>query len=62
MIGADFNGHVGEGSRGDEEAMGRFFVNEGNLDGQMVVDLAKIMEMTVVNGYYQKKGRTQGDI
>ncbi|KAK3511333.1 hypothetical protein QTP70_001454 [Hemibagrus guttatus] len=38
VIGADFNGHVGEGNRGDEEVMGKFGVKERNLEGQMVVD------------------------
>ncbi|KAK3518664.1 hypothetical protein QTP70_007151 [Hemibagrus guttatus] len=37
VIGADFNGHVGEGNRGDEEVMGKFGVKERNLEGQMVV-------------------------
>ncbi|KAK3519734.1 hypothetical protein QTP70_003709 [Hemibagrus guttatus] len=41
VIGADFNGHVGEGNRGDEEVMGKFGVKERNLEGQMVVDFAK---------------------
>ncbi|KAK3561931.1 hypothetical protein QTP86_019061 [Hemibagrus guttatus] len=27
-IGADFNGHVGEGNRGDEQVMGKFGVKE----------------------------------
>ncbi|KAK3557885.1 hypothetical protein QTP86_003278 [Hemibagrus guttatus] len=29
VIGADFNGHVGEGNRGDEEVMGKFGVKKG---------------------------------
>ncbi|KAK3542583.1 hypothetical protein QTP86_031285, partial [Hemibagrus guttatus] len=51
VIGADFNGHVGEGNRGDEEVMGKFGVKEKNLEGQMVVDFAKRM----VNTYFQKR-------
>ncbi|KAK3511760.1 hypothetical protein QTP70_021784 [Hemibagrus guttatus] len=55
VIGADFNGHVGEGNRGDEEVMGKFGVKERNLEGQMVVDFAKRMDMSVVNTYFQKR-------
>ncbi|KAK3519649.1 hypothetical protein QTP86_002806, partial [Hemibagrus guttatus] len=55
VIGADFNGHVGEGNRGDEEVMGKFGVKERNLEGQMVVDFAKRIDMAVVNNYFQKK-------
>ncbi|KAK3526236.1 hypothetical protein QTP70_018714 [Hemibagrus guttatus] len=55
VIGADFNGHVGEGNAGDEEVMGKFGVKERNLEGQMVVDFAKRMDMAVVNTYFQKK-------
>ncbi|KAK3510058.1 hypothetical protein QTP70_026788, partial [Hemibagrus guttatus] len=55
VIGADFNGHVGEGNRGDEEVMGKFGVKERNLEGQMVVDFAKRMDMAVVNTYIQKR-------
>ncbi|KAK3537905.1 hypothetical protein QTP70_024567 [Hemibagrus guttatus] len=55
VIGADFNGHVGEGNRGDEEVMGKFGVKERNLEGQMVVDFAKWMDMAVVNTYFQKR-------
>ncbi|KAK3553764.1 hypothetical protein QTP70_009178 [Hemibagrus guttatus] len=54
VIGADFNGHVGEGNRGDEEVMGKFGVKERNLEGQMVLDFAKRMDMAVVNIYIQK--------
>ncbi|KAK3550968.1 hypothetical protein QTP70_011474 [Hemibagrus guttatus] len=52
VIGADFNGHVGEGNTGDEEVMGKFGVKERNLEGQMVVDFAKRMDMGVVNTYF----------
>ncbi|KAK3567278.1 hypothetical protein QTP86_016087 [Hemibagrus guttatus] len=55
VIGADFNGHVGEGNTGDEEVMGKSGVQERNLEGQMVVDFAKRMDMGVVNTYFQKR-------
>ncbi|KAK3535634.1 hypothetical protein QTP70_018436, partial [Hemibagrus guttatus] len=55
VIGADFNGHVGEGNTDDEEVMGKFGVKERNLEGQMVVDFAKRMDMAVVNTYFQKR-------
>ncbi|KAK3542239.1 hypothetical protein QTP86_021401, partial [Hemibagrus guttatus] len=55
VMGADSNGHVGEGNRGDEEVMGKFGVKERNLEGQMVVDFAKRMDMAVVNTYFQKR-------
>ena len=44
-LGADFNRHVGEVNRGDEEVMGRFGVKDINLEGQAVVYFAKTMEM-----------------
>ncbi|KAJ8348945.1 hypothetical protein SKAU_G00275370 [Synaphobranchus kaupii] len=55
VIGADFNGHVGEGNKGDEEVMGRYGVKERNVEGQMVVDFAKRMGMAVVNTYFTKR-------
>lgn len=55
VIGADFNGHVGEGNRGDEEELSRSGVRERNVEGQMVVDFATRMEMVVVNTYFKKK-------
>ncbi|KAK3539551.1 hypothetical protein QTP70_010289 [Hemibagrus guttatus] len=35
--------------------MGKFGVRERNLEGQMVVDFAKRMDMAVVNTYFQKR-------
>ncbi|KAK3558018.1 hypothetical protein QTP86_005823 [Hemibagrus guttatus] len=55
VIGADFNLHVGEWNRGDEEVMGKFGVKERNPDGQTVADFAKRMDMAVVNTYFQKR-------
>ncbi|KAK3523754.1 hypothetical protein QTP70_009236 [Hemibagrus guttatus] len=55
VIGADFNKHVGEGNTGDEGVMGKFGVKERNLEGQMVVDFGKRMDMAVVNTYFQKR-------
>ncbi|KAK3535499.1 hypothetical protein QTP70_016921, partial [Hemibagrus guttatus] len=55
VIGADFNGHVGEGNTGDEEVMGKFGIKERNLEGQIVVDFAKRMGMAVLNTYFQKR-------
>ncbi|KAK3520013.1 hypothetical protein QTP70_010846 [Hemibagrus guttatus] len=55
VIGVDFNGHVGEGNTGDEKVMGKFGVKDRNLEGQIVVDFAKRMDMAVVNTYFQKR-------
>ncbi|KAI5624343.1 hypothetical protein C0J50_15865 [Silurus asotus] len=52
----DFNGHVGEGNRVDEEVMGKYGLKERNVDWQMVVYFAERMEMAVVNTYFRKKG------
>lgn len=49
VIGEDFNGHVGEGNMGEMEVMGRYAVKEKNLEGQVVVDFAKRMEIAVIN-------------
>ncbi|KAI5106601.1 hypothetical protein C0J45_4298 [Silurus meridionalis] len=38
VIGADFDGNVGKGNRGDEEVMGRYGLKERNVKGQMVED------------------------
>ena len=55
MIGADFNGHIGEGKRGDENVMGRYGDKASNAEGQMVVDFATRMEMAVVNTFFKKR-------
>ncbi|XP_065646141.1 NACHT, LRR and PYD domains-containing protein 6-like isoform X3 [Hydra vulgaris] len=55
ILGADFNGHVGEGNSDDEEVMGRYGVNEKNTEGQMVVHFAKRIKMAVINTYFKKK-------
>ena len=54
VIGADFNGHVGEGNRGNENIMGRYGDKARNAEGQMVVDFVTRMEMAVLNTYFKK--------
>ena len=49
VIGADFNGHVGEDNRGDEAVTDRFGIQDRNPEGQMVVDFEKRMGMAAVN-------------
>ncbi|KAK3566088.1 hypothetical protein QTP86_025536 [Hemibagrus guttatus] len=51
VIRTDFNGQVGEGNRGDEEVMGKVGVKERKLEGQILVDFAKRMDMA----YFQKR-------
>ena len=55
VMGADFNGHVGEGNRGDGNVMGRYGDKASNAEGQMVVDFATRMEMAVVNTYFKRR-------
>ena len=55
VIGADLNGHVGEGNLDDEKVMGRYGVGNRNEEGQMVVDFVKRSHMDVVNTYFKKK-------
>ena len=54
-LGTDLNGHVGKGSIGDEEVMGRYGAGTKNKEGSMVVNLTKRMELAVVNTYFKTK-------
>ena len=40
VVGADLNGHVGEGNNGDEECMGRHELGKRNNERQAVVHFA----------------------
>ena len=55
VLGADLNGHVGEGNIGDEEIMGRHGAGTRNKEGSMVVDFGKRMDLAIVNTYFKKK-------
>ena len=55
VLGADLNGHVGEGNIRDEEIMGRYGAGTKNKEGSMVVDFAKRMDLEIVNTYFKKK-------
>ena len=55
VLGADLNGHVGKGSIGDEEIMGRYPAGTRNKEGSMFVDFGKRMDLAIVNTYFKKK-------
>ena len=55
VLGADLNGHVGEGNIADEEMMGRYGTGTRNKEGSMVVDFGKRMDLAIVNTYFKKK-------
>ena len=55
VLGADHNGHVGEGNIGDEEIMGRYGAETRNKEGSIVVDFGKRMDLAIVNTYFKKK-------
>ena len=55
VIGADLNGHVGDGNIGDENVMGRYGDKARHAEGQMLVDFATRLEMAVVNTYFKKR-------
>ena len=54
-MGADLNGHVGEGNNGDEECMGRHGLRKRNNEGQAGVDFSKRRELAIANTYFVKK-------
>ncbi|XP_042890011.1 craniofacial development protein 2-like [Penaeus japonicus] len=58
IIGADFNGHVGEGNSGDERVKGKYGYGACNNEGQTIVDFAHRTDMAVINTFYSKV--TQG--
>ena len=55
VLGADLNGHVGEGNIEDEEIMGRYGAGTSNKKGSMVVDFGKRMDLAIVYTYFKKK-------
>ena len=57
VLGADFNGHVGEGNIGDEEIIGRYSAETRNKEGSMIVDFGKSMDLAIVNIYFKKKDK-----
>ena len=54
FIGADMNGHVGEGNAGYEEVMGRHGLGARNDGGEMVIDFAYRAKMAILNTYFHK--------
>ena len=57
VLGADLNGHVGEGNIGDEVIMGRYGAGTRNKEGSMIVEFAKRKNLAIVNTYFKKKDK-----
>ena len=55
VIGADYNGHVGEGNGGNENMMGRYGDKTRNAEGRRVVDFATRLEMAVLNTHFKNR-------
>ena len=49
LIGADLNGHIGEGSR-DEEVMSRHCFKERNPEGQILLKGCKWLCLILISG------------
>ena len=49
ILGADLNGHVGEGNIGDEEIMERYGAGTRNKEESIIVDFGKRMDLAIVN-------------
>ena len=55
VMGADLNGHIGEGINGKKECTGRHGLGKRNNEGQAVMDFARRMELAITNTYFVKK-------
>ena len=55
LIGADFNGHFGEGSRGALEVLGKHGVGMRNEERGNIVEFAIAHQLAIVNTYFQKR-------
>ena len=54
-IGGDLNGHVGEGSKGNEECMGNCEMGIRNEEGERIISFAKAESLAFVNTYFKKE-------
>ena len=55
VIGADLNGHVGKGKKGDEEVTGKYGIKERNLEEQKIINFTKKMKLAVTNTFFKRK-------
>ena len=54
-IGADLNGHVGEGNSEEEDVMGRHGLGLRSASGERTVQLATANRLAIVNTYFKKR-------
>ena len=51
----DWNGHIGRESEGFERNMGTFGIGEKNLEGENILEFAKIDYLSIMNTYYKHR-------
>ena len=54
-LGADLNGHVGEGNHGAGEVIGRYGVGVRNNEGDRIVDFATVNQLAIANAFFEKR-------
>ena len=54
-LGADLNGHVGEGNHGAAEVMGRYGVRVRNNEGDRIVDFSTANQLTIANTFFKER-------
>ena len=53
ILRGDWNGHIGQEREGFERNVGAFGIGEENVEGERILDCAKINNLSIMNTYYK---------